>query len=332
MSDLEQAAVAAVPSAPALTGDAAIAAAVEAMRAGTSEPAAPVVETPAPVVVETAPPPAAEPPGTATKLADALTRLAKREAEVLALKTASEKATARATELEATIAAAQGDPNKLLELGKLGAEALGKLFLENKLTFEGGQAVKKADLPPEVQEAVEYAQRMRAKEASDAAERASAETWASSVANVKTSLETVKAEFPVLASLPGAAERLTESITFLTNRDGAEPDFRTVAANAEKAVRAELQALVSSESAIRTMLGDPAARATLAKLLAEVDPASAVSTPAAPAALSGIKAVVAPAAPPATLSGKLASAVPSRTPTAQSDAEIAALIEGMKRA
>lgn len=239
-------------------------------------------------------------------LAKALTSIQRIEGEKLAFKRELDALKAQHAELSGLVDKARQDPNELLRLGKLGAEQLGKLFLDGKLSFEQAAQAAQAELPADVKEAVEYAKQARAREAQQAEETAQRGAWEASLANVRSSLEQVGAEFPLLVALPSAADTLTRHVQTLTAQSGKEPDFRVAAKQMHDAVMGEMKALLKHDGAFKAALADKDVLDAVRKTLG-------APTPAAKKA-------------PATIAGSSVAAVPSRSPKPYTDAELADLI------
>lgn len=228
----------------------------------------------------------------ATKLAQALTKATTAEKQALDHKTAREKAEGRVKDLETQVQAfeeARKDINKLLQYGKVTPDQLAEMFMGSKLKFTPEPDAPPApELPDDVKRDLEYARSKRTAEEAEAAQKQADEAHAAAVSAVKDDLAPLAEKYPLVAALPGAADRMLEAVLITAGFDDVKDlpnlpedfDFEALVKGAEEAVANELKAVAGSDAALKTLVADEAIATKLRALLGVQTPRAKVNPPA----------------------------------------------------
>lgn len=214
------------------------------------------------------------------RLAQLLLKVQRAEADSLKHKSAFESASTKLKELEAKLEEASKDPVKALKLANCTPDELAQMMLDGKLTKAEEKAVK-AELPPEVQELLEEAKRLKAEKA-QAEERAKAEEQRKqNVAIVEKARAASVAEYPVLDAV--SSEVILTAIENHYANTGVEPAFGEIAEKLQDLYVADLKHFLLNDNVVGHLVkASPEIKEKLVKLLGLEKPApvaTAVTTP-----------------------------------------------------
>lgn len=239
----------------------------------------------------------------ALKLSQLANRLAHVEGDLARTKRDAEGHASERAKLEKLIEQAKKSPWKALELSGYDWQRLAEEVRDGKISPS-----QYAQLPPEVQEELEFARAARTKSEAAEKENAQAEqeraSFAADSQHVETLLSQHAAAYPVLAGMPNAVERLTRAMREEARSTGRPPDFAAFAKAAQERITADVLPLLRNGSIVASLLTDATVRDTLARALGlSASAASPASTPQGETARQEVPAAIPPTATSETSGG-----------------------------
>lgn len=273
-------------------------------------------ETPAEGAEPTEAPP--EPKQRADRIAAALLKAERAEAQVLAHKRTAETSTARVRELETQLEALKSDPLAALAHAGFDPEKFGQAMIEGK--FAAPEPF--GQLPPEVAAMLEEHKQLKAERERQAEEAQKAQVRGENLTAVRNAIAAHVEEFPVLSIAD--PERLLDGILQVAEATGEEPAFADVAREMQAAVLREMQTALKHEQVLDLVLSDESTKAALLKRLGA--PVAQASDESAPNKRSTVGSASAQKTPPKSITNAATRAAPSRQPKPASRTELAAAI------